>query len=368
MRSSMLLGALCVAGAMASPLEKRAYVTEWSVVTVTTTITAFPPADPTPPPVERVDDSTTSCSKTRKAKATAEPAPAPPNYPPAPPPPPPPPPKEPATNPEPAPAPPKNPPAPPPPPPEEPATNPEPVPASPNVPPPPPAEEPATTAAPATTYYESGGTGDEQGWTSYWTSSWSSSWAGSTITIPAPEPTTTNPGPAEPAPTGVFQKTILKSHNVHRSNHSSSELNYSKELQESANTLASSCVYGHNTEIGGGNYGQNIGYGVEKDNVASLITDMMYNDEMGYFEDLYGQANPDMTNFMKWGHFTQIVWKSTTHVGCATVMCNKLTSDDGSYLGDNLPYTVCNYSPPGNFGGEYANNVLRPLGQSVVTA
>lgn len=74
-----------------------------------------------------------------------------------------------------------------------------------------------------------------------------------------------------------------------------------------------------------------------------MISNLMYNNEMGYFESLYGQDTPDMSNFDAWGHFTQIVWKGTTHVGCSTVMCPTLGNVDGS----NMPFTVCNYSPAG---------------------
>jgi uncharacterized protein YkwD len=41
------------------------------------------------------------------------------------------------------------------------------------------------------------------------------------------------------------------------------------------------------------------------------------------------------------GHYTQIVWKNTTKLGCAVVVCN----------GDQGTLSVCNYDPPGNYVG-----------------
>lgn len=75
-----------------------------------------------------------------------------------------------------------------------------------------------------------------------------------------------------------------------------------------------------------------------------MITNMMYNDEMMYYQNLYGQANPDMTNFEHWGHFSQIVWLDTASVGCATVTCQNLAQSGSSMA---LPFTVCNYFPAG---------------------
>merc|ERR1712217_720289 len=46
------------------------------------------------------------------------------------------------------------------------------------------------------------------------------------------------------------------------------------------------------------------------------------------------------------GHFTQLVWKDTTTVGMAK-------SSDGKFV-------VANYLPPGNFKGEYLDNVKPP--------
>jgi hypothetical protein len=91
--------------------------------------------------------------------------------------------------------------------------------------------------------------------------------------------------------------------------------------------------------------GQNIGYGVTSDDIGMMITNLMYDDEEPWFAGLYGEKNPDMSNFDHWGHFSQIVWKGTTQVGCATVVCSSL----GNVTGSNIPFTVCNYAPPGMF-------------------
>jgi hypothetical protein len=108
----------------------------------------------------------------------------------------------------------------------------------------------------------------------------------------------------------------------------------------------------------------------------------MYNDEIGYYPLPFGVASPDMSNFEKWGHFSQIVWKSTTSVGCYTQYCPNGLANTGS--GVSPYFTVCNYSPPGehqsltfvefhvdsstgNFAGEYGANIPAPGGEAVVT-
>ncbi|KAJ5620069.1 SCP-like extracellular protein [Penicillium lagena] len=200
-----------------------------------------------------------------------------------------------------------------------------------------------------------------------------------TEVAPAPEPTTITETAAAPttmstttttadtpAPTtNSYQSDVLYNHNIHRSNHSAPSVSWDNELEQTAHTLAARCVYQHDTSIGGFAYGQNIGYGVTADQVGQMITNLMYNDEMEYFAELYGEANPSMANFDSWGHFSQIVWKDTTKVGCSTVMCKSLGNVDSS---DALPFTVCNYSPPGNYAGQYNKNVLRPVGNRMFVA
>ncbi|KAL4873719.1 CAP domain-containing protein [Aspergillus spectabilis] len=301
MKSSMVLGALCALGAMAE--IEPAYVTTWTTTTVTDwTIVTITKTITVEPTTTSAAPTTSTVPETQVKVQDPAPEPAP---------------EEPST------------------------TSVEPVATS-------VAREPETT------------------WTSSWESTWSSAW---TSTWSAPESTSTSTSTAPPAstqaPANDYQSNVIYSHNVHRANHSSTDLTWSADLEASAQTLAARCVYQHDTSINGGGYGQNIGYGTSSDDVAVMISNLMYNDEVGYFENLYGQASPDMSLFEKWGHFSQIVWKGTTQVGCATVTCNSLGNVDS---GTAVPFTVCNYSPPGNYDGEYADNIARPLGQPAYSA
>lgn len=87
----------------------------------------------------------------------------------------------------------------------------------------------------------------------------------------------------------------------------------------------------HYSETGGGGYGQNIGAGYSNDagGMANMITNSMYNGEMPNFTE-YGVDSPNMDNFGSWGHFSQIVWKDTTAIGCSTVHCDDLQNLGGA--------------------------------------
>jgi hypothetical protein len=112
---------------------------------------------------------------------------------------------------------------------------------------------------------------------------------------------------------------------------------------------------------------------------------MWYNGELPQFpSNGYGQANPDMSNFEGWGHFSQVVWAGSTKVGCKTQFCPAGTV----YSTMDAWFTVCNYYPAGkychleqalkplltvssssgNVGGAYGKNVFPPTGAGTVTA
>lgn len=64
----------------------------------------------------------------------------------------------------------------------------------------------------------------------------------------------------------------------------------------------------------------------------------------------YDYNNPGFS--MATGHFTQVVWKSSTEVGCGVAQ-----TQNGSFT---VVYVVCQYTPPGNFTGRFPENVLQP--------
>ncbi|BCR86364.1 CAP domain-containing protein [Aspergillus chevalieri] len=317
MRSTLLLSAVCAAGVWGTPLDidKRVYETDWSYVTLTETSTAQPVAAATTTyaPAQAVQET--------ENVVTAAPVTSTSTLPPAP--------------------------------------------AQTTTLAPAPADNDNNNNANANTNNVANDVGSvvDSILPTALTSSWSTEWTSTPTQAPTTMSSTTSSAGSQG--TNAYQQAILYHHNIHRSNHSANSLTWSDNLQASAQKLAARCVYEHDTSIDGGGYGQNIGYGVEESNIGQMITNLMYNDEMGFFSDLYGLASPLMALFDSWGHFSQIVWKSTTQVGCATVMCDSLGNIDASR---SLPFTVCNYNPAGNTGGEYADNVLKPLGQPMFTA
>ncbi|KIW29186.1 uncharacterized protein PV07_05016 [Cladophialophora immunda] len=278
------VAALCAGMAAASPLDKRDYVTEIDLYTVTVTVTGYPPTD-TPAPSVSDWNSWSSWGQWHGGSSgdwsSESPSPT--------------------------------------------------------------SVAPADTPAPSP-------------------AATSESWAASTSEA-ASTPTQAAPSPASTSVSSDYQQGILDSHNMHRDNASVPHLTWSDDMASIAAQIAASCVYAHDTSTGGGGYGQNIGAGAPPSDIPAMITDEMYNGEINFYP-AYG-VEPDMSNFEKWGHYSQIVWKSTTSVGCATQYCPNGLANTG---GNVSPYfTVCNYSPPGNFGGEYAANVLQPGNMPTVT-
>jgi Cysteine-rich secretory protein family len=151
-----------------------------------------------------------------------------------------------------------------------------------------------------------------------------------TVTIYAPAPSS---APSASYTTeSVLVDSILNSTNIFRDQHNATPLMWNSSLADAASSWASNCQFEHS----GGPTGENLAIGYP--DMASAI------DAWGNERDLYDFNGP--TGFSEeTGHFTQLVWKATTSLGCAASDCSGKNSLKGFLV-------VCEYSPSGNVVGQ----------------
>jgi pathogenesis-related protein 1 len=167
---------------------------------------------------------------------------------------------------------------------------------------------------------------------------------------PAPDPVLASPGvrgqgrPQAPRgaarpPTSEAQQ-LVDAHNRVRAKHCARPLTWSPRLaqvaQQWANTLRDKgCTFGHS----GGELGENLAAGTSGTLDADAVVRMWY-DEVAHYRFPNGGFSA------KTGHFTQVVWRGTAHVGCGRSQCK------------GMDIWVCEYDPAGNWEGQYRENVL----------
>lgn len=105
--------------------------------------------------------------------------------------------------------------------------------------------------------------------------------------------------------------------------------------QRYVSTLATVCDLRHSTRSG---YGENLAaWGGDAPPNRAVA---MWAEEKSSYR---GGGGPFSNADMVAGHYTQVVWRATTGVGCGRTRCSK----DGF----NWTLVSCNYSPPGNMLG-----------------
>ncbi|KAI0322084.1 PR-1-like protein [Amylostereum chailletii] len=135
------------------------------------------------------------------------------------------------------------------------------------------------------------------------------------------------------------QQQYLSAHNSFRAQHGAAPLTWNANLGSKAQQWANRCVFQHS---GGslGPYGENLAAGTGSFPISAAIK--LWTDE----SSSYNPSNPQPS------HFTQVVWKSSTELGCAVAQCPNLLGD-----GQVAAFYVCEYSPAGNVIGQFPQNV-----------
>lgn len=144
---------------------------------------------------------------------------------------------------------------------------------------------------------------------------------------------------------------ILDAHNCARARYGVAPLQWDWNLADAAQKWARNCHWGHwgpnaskYPNLPAPDYGENLAASTNRASVDGWL------DEEPYW------VCPQTDNCRGGicGHFTQMVWKDTTRVGCAVATCKPFAQNSLPWGGE---YLVCEYSPPGNMLGA---NVVPP--------
>lgn len=154
-----------------------------------------------------------------------------------------------------------------------------------------------------------------------------------------------------------YQDAILFHHNAARANHDARPLLWDPVAESNARIAARSCTFNHYLPPGI-QEGQNL-FAVSGNafNVTAGIIESWYKNELPYMRGFFGAEDIPEDVFHRVGHLTQVLWKATNRIGCASINCGKNMKVDGNPSSSLNKYTVCNYIPAGNIAGRYADNV-----------
>lgn len=146
----------------------------------------------------------------------------------------------------------------------------------------------------------------------------------------------------------LFYQQYLGPHNEYRAEHNASKLEWNVTLAAAAANHAEKCIFEHTKN---NPYGENLvaGYANMSASMAAWADERdLYNFDEGKFDKMTG-------------HFTQMVWANTTQVGCGRCYCGGGKKETGGDDSDKAPgwMVVCEYSPPGNFEGQFKENVKK---------
>ena len=157
----------------------------------------------------------------------------------------------------------------------------------------------------------------------------------------------------------TLRSTSLSKHNSYRATHRSPNMTISSSANNTAQAwaqyLATNGLFQHSASNQRNNAGENlyVSYttapSINYATLANVAVQSWYNEVK-----LYNYNSPGFSSAT--GHFTQVVWKSSTQLGCGAAQGTK-TMNGTKY---KAFYVVCHYAPAGNVKGQFPANVLKP--------
>ena len=177
------------------------------------------------------------------------------------------------------------------------------------------------------------------------------------LLLASPALAATLPSPNWPAPADrdprLLRDTVLNAHNEARQRFGVSRLTWSNQLaaeaQGHANYMAQTGIYGHDQTPGRRKkQGENLWRGQRGVFSYDVMIGVMIEEAKVFRPGVF----PDNSRTGEWhdvAHYTQIVWPTTTEVGCA--LASSATTD----------YFVCRYAPTGTKDGTYLTARRDPL-------
>jgi pathogenesis-related protein 1 len=129
-------------------------------------------------------------------------------------------------------------------------------------------------------------------------------------------------------------------------------LAWSDTVAARAQAYADGCVYAHDVNaLRALGYGENLAAAAPPGSLTTAQVVGLWASEAPYYHydtntcDAANAANTAHTC----GHYTQLVWRGTTVVGCGVQACTRNSPFQGF---STWQLWVCDYAPPGNYVGE----------------
>uniref|UniRef100_A0A3B5A0D4 Cysteine rich secretory protein LCCL domain containing 2 n=1 Tax=Stegastes partitus TaxID=144197 RepID=A0A3B5A0D4_9TELE len=136
------------------------------------------------------------------------------------------------------------------------------------------------------------------------------------------------------------------------------------ELERSSTQWAEECQWDHGPQDLLMSIGQNLAVHWGRYRSPAFHVQAWYDEVKDYTYPYPHECNPwcpERCSGPMCTHYTQLVWATTSRVGCAVHVCPKMNV--WGEIWENAVYLVCNYSPKGNWIGEAPYQHGRPCSQ-----